>query len=158
MQMIDLSHIHPMLVHFPIVFFITATVIFLVTALRAGNLAARDCLPLTGAGALVIGLLMAYFAAFFGDVALDAAIAKGFALAPLERHEDMALATLTFFSLLAVVLLAAIWKKISLERNRAWYFFAATAVGIVLLLITAYYGGELVYGIGVNVDAVVPLK
>jgi hypothetical protein len=48
-EMIDLSHIHPMLVHFPLVFFITAAVIFLVLAGRRGNLAARECLPLAGA-------------------------------------------------------------------------------------------------------------
>ena len=126
--------------------------------MKSGNLTARECLPLTGVAALVIGLLMAYMAAFFGDIALDAAVAKGFAAAPLERHEEMAMVTLTVFSLLAIVLLLATWKKISLVRNRAWYFFAAAAVGIVLLLVTAYFGGDLVYHIGVNVDSVIPLK
>jgi uncharacterized membrane protein len=101
---------------------------------------------------------MAYLAAFFGDVALDAAIGKGFSSAPLERHEEMAMATLTVFSLLAGVLLAAIWRKIPLERRRAWYFVTAAAVGIGLLLVTAYFGGELVYRIGVNVDSVIPVK
>ena len=136
--MIDLSHIHPMLVHFPLVFFITAAVIFLVLAGRTGNLAARECLPLAGATVLVVGLLMGYVAAFFGDAALDAAVAKGFPVPPLERHEEMAIITLTFFSLLTAVLLAAIWKKIPLTRNRAWYFFGAAAVGIVLLLVCCY--------------------
>ena len=156
--MIDLSHIHPMLVHFPIVYFITATVIFLVLAWKSDNLAAWKCLPLTGGAALVLGLCMAYLAAFFGDIALDIAAGKGFAKAPMERHEFMAMVTLTFFSLLAVLLLVAIWKKIPLTGRRAWFFFAASAVGIVLLLVTAYFGGELVYRIGVNVDSVMPVK
>lgn len=156
--MIDFNHIHPMLVHFPIVFFISATVIFLVLALKSGDLTARECLPLTGGAALFIGLLMAYVAAFFGDIALDGAVAKGFATAPLERHETMAMVTITVFSLLAAVLLVSMWKKVSLTRSRAWLFFAAAAVGIVLLLVTAYFGGDLVYRIGVNVDAVIPVK
>ena len=156
--MIDLAHIHPMLVHFPIVFLITATVIFSAIAGRSGNIGAKTCLPLIGAGALVAGLLMGYLAAFFGDIALDAAVAKGFAVSPLERHEEMAAITLTFFSLLAVMLLTAIWRNISLEGKRAWYFTAAAAVGMVLLIITAYFGGDLVYHIGVNVDSVLPVK
>lgn len=156
--MINLTHIHPMLVHFPIVFFITATVIFFVLAGRSGNIAARECLPLTGVGALVAGLLIAYLAAFFGDIALDAAVAKGFAVPPLERHEEMATLTLTVFSLLGAGLLVAIWKNISLDGKRAWYVASFAAVGIVLLLITAYFGGDLVYHIGVNVDSVIPMK
>ena len=156
--MIDLSHIHPMLVHFPIVYFITATVIFLFLAWKSGNLAAREPLSMTGGAALVLGVLMAYLAAFFGDSALDIAVAKGFNKAPIERHELMAMITLTVFSLLSVVLLAAIWKKIPLTGRRAWCFFAVSAVGIVLLIVTAYFGGELVYHIGVNVDSVIPVK
>lgn len=156
--MIDLTHIHPMLVHFPIVFFITATVIFLVIAIRSGNIAARECLSLTGAAILVAGLLIGYLAAFFGDIALDAAVAKGFAVPPLEHHEEMAATTLTFFSVLAVVQLFAIWKKIPVDHKRAWYFAAAAVVGVALLIFTAYLGGHLVYDIGVNVNSVVPVK
>lgn len=156
--MIDLSHIHPMLVHFPIVYFITAAVIFLFLAWKSGNLAARESLPVTGCVALVLGLLMAYLAAIFGDISLDIAVAKGFDKAPIERHELMAMITLTIFSLLAAVLLAAIWKKIPLTGRRAWGFFAVSAVGIVLLIVTAYFGGELVYHIGVNVDSFIPVK
>jgi len=158
MATIDITHIHPMLVHFPIVFFITTTVIFLVITIRKGDIAARNCLPLTGAGVLAAGLLIGYLAAFFGDIALDAAVAKGFAVQPLERHEEMAAATLIFFSLLAVVLLFAFWKKFSLARTRAWYFTAAAVAGLAILITTAYFGGDLVYRIGVNVDSVVPLK
>jgi uncharacterized membrane protein len=156
--MIDITHIHPMLVHFPIVFFITAAVIFFVIAIRFGNLTARNCLPLIGAATVIIGLLIGYVAAFFGDIALDAAIAKGFPVPPLERHEGMAMVTLTFFSLLAAVLLAAIWKNIALNRKRAWFFFAAAAIGMIVLIITAYFGGDLVYHLGVNVDSVSRLK
>jgi uncharacterized membrane protein len=156
--MIDIAHIHPMLVHFPIVFFITATVIFFVIAIRKGDIAAKNCLPLTGAGVLVAGLLIGYLTAFFGDIALDAAVAKGFAIHPLDRHEGMAAVTLTVFSLLAVVLLAAFWKNVPLDSRRASYFTAAAVVGLVLLIVTAYFGGDLVYRIGVNVDSAVPMK
>ena len=109
-------------------------------------------------GTLVAGLLIGYLAAFFGDIALDAAVAKGFAVPPLEHHEEMAATTLTFFSVLAVVQLFAIWKKIPVDHKRAWYFAAAAVVGVALLIFTAYLGGHLVYDIGVNVNSVVPVK
>ena len=156
--MIEITHIHPMLVHFPIVLFLGATVMFCWISVKRGDVAARECLPLTAAWALVVGLLMGYLAAFFGDIALDAAAAKGFAVPPMELHEEMATITLVVFSLLAAVLLGAHWKKIPLNRNKAWGFTAVALAGVVLLLVTAYFGGDLVHRLGVNVRAVVPGK
>lgn len=37
-----------------------------------------------------MGPLIGYLAAFFGDIALDAAVANGFMVPQLERHEETA--------------------------------------------------------------------
>ena len=155
--MIPIEHIHPMLVHFPIVLFTLALCIDtgLVFMLR-GDLSARRCLPLTGLAALGIGLLFAVLAAVFGDMALDIAVDKGFGRDPLEEHEGLAGATITLFGLLALVQIIAAWRSIPLDGNRGKAFVGVMAIGFLLLVSTAYHGGELVYGLGVNVAHVTP--
>jgi len=40
---IDITHIHPMLVHFPVVLFIVTTVINLIIVIRKGDIAENVC-------------------------------------------------------------------------------------------------------------------
>ncbi len=150
--MIPIEHIHPMLVHFPIVLFTTALSIdaFVVFA-RGGDLSARRCLSLTGLAALVAGLVFAVLAAVFGDIALDIAIDRGFERDPLEEHEGLAGTTIVLFGLLTVVQSLAVWRAIPLSGNKGKAFVAILGIGFLLLASTAYHGGELVYGLGVNV-------
>ena len=61
--MIDLVHIHPMLVHFPIVLFLVAIAVQLLTLVRGGDLSERACLPSIGSVALILGALAALAAA-----------------------------------------------------------------------------------------------
>lgn len=154
--MIALDHVHPMLVHFPIVLFIAATIVFLFVLFRRGNIAARSGPAAVGTVAMIAGLGFAFLAAFFGDIALDAAVGKGFARPPLEAHEELAVMTMIVFSLLSLVLLGAMWRRIELRGGRGWMFAAVAVLGVGLLLDTAYHGGDLVYVRGVNVDAVAP--
>lgn len=152
--MIDIAHIHPMIVHFPIVFFITALGLDLVVLGRRCDLAARRCLSNTALVALVFAALAAVVAASFGDMALDAALDKGFAKGPLEEHEGFGVTTMFYFCVLALVQLIAWWRRIPLAGSRGWAFFAFGIIGLGILIATAYHGGELVYHLGVNVDAV----
>ena len=105
---------------------------------------------------LVGGVVSALVAAGFGDVALDAAIDKGFPKKALEEHEDLAGTTIVIFGVLAVVLLGAMWKKLQITGVKGVIFLLATVAGTFMLLNTAYHGGELVYKEGVNVEAVKP--
>jgi uncharacterized membrane protein len=153
---IDLVHIHPMLVHFPIVLFLVAIAGQLLTLARGGDLSERACLPSISLVALILAALAALAAAVFGDIALDHAVELGFPKGPLETHQELGLTTTWLFVALAAVLGLAWWRKISMKAARGWALALVGVVGCAFLLLTAYHGGNLVYKIGVNVDAVKP--
>jgi uncharacterized membrane protein len=153
--MIPITEIHPMLVHFPIVLWISSEIIAVSVLLTGGDLSARRHWPLTAFYALLAGMVFAALAAFFGDVALDHAVAAGFPAAPLETHEAFAITTLCIFGLHTVLRLLAIGRRYPLSGLRGWLSELPGLIGIVLLIVTAYLGGELVYHLGVNVAAVI---
>ena len=154
--MIDMVHIHPMLVHFPIVLVLIAIATQLLTLIRGGDLTERACLPSIGLGGLILGAAGALAAAVFGDIALDHALDLGFPKGPLEIHQALGLTTTWLFVALALLNGLAWWRRISLKTARGWSVALVGVVGCVILLLTAYHGGNLVYKIGVNVDAVNP--
>lgn len=151
--MIFITEIHPMLAHFPIVLWVSAEFIAVIQLLRGADLGSRQHWPLTAFYALLGGTLFAALAAVFGDIASEHAIAAGFPEAPIERHETFAIITLSIFSVHALVRLLAIWRGYALTGLRGWLAELPGLIGIVLLVATAYYGGELVYHLGVNVAA-----
>jgi uncharacterized membrane protein len=153
--MIPITEIHPMLVHFPIVLWISAETIAVVVLLRGGDLSARQQWPVVALYSLLAGTAFAFIAALFGDIALDHAVAAGFAAGPMEIHETVAVITLSIFALHAALRLLAIWRRYPLVGIRGWLAELPGLVGICGLLVTAYLGGELVYHMGVNVAAVV---
>ncbi|VAW73005.1 hypothetical protein MNBD_GAMMA14-442 [hydrothermal vent metagenome] len=154
--MIDIAHVHPMLVHFPIVLFLLAVAIDFFVLIRKGDLASKDCLPTIGLSALLLAALAAIAAATFGDIALDKAVELGFGKAPLEQHEELGLTTLWIMIGLAVWQVMARWRGMRLNASTGWIFFAISLVGTGTLLTAAYFGGELVYNLGVNVAPVQP--
>jgi uncharacterized membrane protein len=153
--MIPITEIHPMLVHFPIVLWISAETIAVVVLLRGGDLSARQHWPAVALYSLLAGTAFALIAALFGDIALDHAVAAGFAAGPLEIHETVAVITLSIFALHSALRLLAIWRRYPLIGIRGWLAELPGLVGICGLLVTAYLGGELVYHMGVNVAAMV---
>jgi uncharacterized membrane protein len=154
--MISIAIIHPMLVHFPIVFLITAVALDIIMLLTKKDLASRQCLALIAFSALLLGTLSAGVAAIFGDIALDKAISLGFPSGPLETHETLALITIAVFSFHCLLRLLALWRRYPLRGFIGWISALPEMVGVVLLISTAYYGGELVYHLGVNVAPVLP--
>jgi len=155
--MVKVEHIHPMLVHFPIVLLLTAAIIdALILFHKDNDLAARNCLARTGLAALLLGTAFAIIAAAFGDMALDIAIDKGFDKAPLTEHEGLAGLTIGVFGVLALGQLIAAWRGIHLGGKPGKLFLAAILLGCALLIVTAYHGGGLVYELGVNVTGVTP--
>lgn len=156
--MIDLTHIHPMLVHFPVVLFISTVLLQFIVIIRKGDLAARECLSLISLATILAGVAMAILAAVFGDLALDAAIDKGFDKAPLEEHQGFAGLTIAIFTVIALAQAYAVWRKRTLTGVKAGVLLLASLVGVGVLITTAYHGGQLVYEIGVNVTPVKPVK
>jgi uncharacterized membrane protein len=154
--MISIAHIHPMLVHFPIVLLFIAVALDMALLLSKKNLVDRKCLQSLALSALLLGTLSAIAAAVFGDFALDAAISKGFPSGPLEIHEEMALITIAIFCFDCLLRLLAVWRRYALQGFIGWISALPGIVGLFLLVTTAYYGGELVYYFGVNVAPVIP--
>lgn len=154
--MIDIVHIHPMIVHFPIVLYLVAAVIAVWITLKGGNLASGDCLARTGFAALFLAAVSAALATTFGDIAYDHARDLGFPMDPLEEHEELGFATLWVMLGLMVWQGVMRWRRRSLSGLSAKFFTGVMLIGAGVLLVTAYHGGELVYQLGVNVAPVVP--
>ncbi len=152
--MIPVTEIHPMLVHFPIVLWICAEAIAVIILISGGDLSARNHWPLTAFYALLAGTASGILAAFFGDTAKDHAIAAGFPAHPIVIHEIFAITTIVVFGLHLVSRLLSIWRRYTLTGKRGWIAEIPGLIGIVLLITTAYFGGELVYRLGVNVAVV----
>ena len=154
--MIDLYHIHPMLVHFPIVLFLLGTALAFIALARRTDLSGRTCLANATLSVFVLAAIAAAVTAFFGDIAFDHAVSLGFPKGPLDRHAGFGYTTMWFFIVYAAFYLYAWWRHVPLARGRGWLWFVVGLVGVALVLVTAYFGGDLVYRIGVNVAPVTP--
>lgn len=148
--------IHPMIVHFPIVLLLSVPVIDAYALLRGGDLAARRCVPNVALTALLLGVAAAVVAIVFGEIAADHAAAVGFPTAPIDQHEGFATTTTAIFAVIAGLRLIARWRNFSLAAGRGWIFVAITAIAAALIIVTAYFGGHLVYDLGVNIAKVKP--
>ncbi|MBZ9539514.1 DUF2231 domain-containing protein [Modicisalibacter tunisiensis] len=152
----SMAHIHPMLVHFPIVLWLLAVACQCLVVLRGETFERRRSWQKASLWLLVLGTLGGLVAAGFGDAAFDIAREKGFPAAPIESHEELAMTTLTVFGLLTLVQAVVYWRRIALNRALSWVMPVAGLAGVVLMLMTADHGGDLVYEIGVNVAAAHP--
>jgi len=147
---IDMAHIHPMLVHFPLALFPVVLGIQFYALIKGQSLFGRDCAHSSAMGLLVLAAIAAVAAATFGDMALDKAVASGVKLSLLESHEDLGQVSAVLLVLLA---LAGSWLfKVQVPSMKVgWGFWLAGVTVFVVLIITAWHGGHLVYDLGVNV-------
>lgn len=154
--MIPIEHIHPMIVHFPIVMLMVAAAADVYLVARRRDLVGGSYLSRVSMGALAIAAASAVLAYVFGDVALDAAVARGFPEATLETHEGLATTTMIITVVLALLRLGAYWRKIDLAGRRGPLLTLGSLAGVAMMVVTAYYGGQLVYQLGVNVALAQP--
>ena len=144
--MIDVAHIHPMLVHFPLALMPLAVVAQLITVSRGRSLFTRSCLANAGI------LLLALAAAVFGDLALDKAVDAGVALSQMEEHEELGMLSAWVLAGLIAVEGWFYYRKVEARLVSIAALLAGSGM-LVMLLTTAWFGGNLVYGLGVNVAA-----
>lgn len=149
--MLSVAHIHPIVVHFPIVYFLSLTGFDAVMLLMRLPIAGRNCTANISAALAVLAGLAALAAYIFGDMAYDAAIASGVAGARLETHETLGTITASSFVLWALLRGYMWWRRVSLDGGRKWAVVATEIAGVFLIVTTAYFGGQLVYELGVNV-------
>lgn len=151
-----LEHIHPIVVHFPIVLLLLALTLDARNGFRGDDLAGAAVPARAGRLALYGGAVAAVLAVGFGYLAQSIAIGRGFADALIEDHEGLGVTTALVFAALAIGRAAAVRSGVPLGGGRGRLVAALTALGVAVLLATAYHGGQLVYGHGVNVAGVKP--
>ena len=137
--MIDLSHLHPMIVHFPIALIIIGFLSDLV-----GAITKRPFFTNAGLYLIVLGSLGTIAAYISGEIAGDGVTEAGALGAALETHENAA--TLALWS---VIILAIMRITLALTKKmvgwKQWVMVALLALGVGAISRTGYYGGELVY-------------
>jgi uncharacterized membrane protein len=144
-----LAPFHPALVHVPIALLIVG---FLFEA--AGRLSGAEWLPRAAAALLLLGALGAGAAFVSGKAAEERAEDQGVPEAPIESHESAGTATLIVAGLAAVLKLAELTVLKRRARVAGVLALVAYAAAAVLVGITGFRGGELVYKHGAGVQRV----
>jgi uncharacterized membrane protein len=149
--MIPSEHIHPMLVHFPIVFVLMLAVFDIVAVIGKGGrdrpVGHREHFHHPCRSRRPVAVVTYYF----GGVALDLAESHGFHSDIAETHEGLGELVAIAFVIWALIRALAWWRNIRLTGLAAAIVPVIEVVGSGLIIWTAYYGGILVYGLGVNV-------
>ncbi len=148
--MIDITHIHPMLVHFPLALVPVVLGIQLYALLRGQGLFGRGCAQSSAMGLLALAAVAAVVAVMFGDIALDAAVDAGIPDEQLEDHEDLGQISAVLLVLMTVVG-GWLFRQRTAPGKADWAFWLACVGVFAILLVTAWHGGHLVYDLGVNV-------
>jgi len=154
--LIDIAHIHPMLIHFPLALLPVALGAQLLALIKGQGLFSHQCLASTGIALIALAALAAIAAAVFGDIALDKAVAAGVPLSSLETHEELGKLSAALITLLAVFE-GWLFRKTNTNHKVNWGAWFTGLVVFLLLASTAWFGGQLVYELGVNVS-IVPIK
>lgn len=136
--MFSTSHIHPMLVHFPI----ALVMIGFVAELISLFFKREACLSFSGFWLLIVGT-MAALAAFLSGRIFTGDM-TGAAGAIKETHELFALITLCTL-ILSAGLRIYLKTKGKEEGNMKWLAFALYAISALAVSITGFYGGTLVF-------------
>jgi uncharacterized membrane protein len=145
------QHIHPMLVHFPIVLFLLLAGLDLIATARGLNVMEKTVVGniSTGVAALAGAFALATF--YFGGLALTHAEDGGFSSPIAETHESLGEITAIAFAVWAVVRVLMWLRNKPLPAAIKTVIPLIEIAGAILVTATAYFGGQLVYDLGVNV-------
>lgn len=137
--MLDLTHLHPMIVHFPIALLIVG---FLADAV--GLIFKKDFFTTAGFYLLILGTLGVVAAYLSGNFAGEGVTEAGALKQALETHESAAILTLWLMIGAALVRLSMVVLKKYIGFYR-WVAFIIFFLGVLSIARTGFYGGELVY-------------
>ncbi len=137
--MITTAHLHPMMIHFPIVLIIVG--FFAEIASLFFN-KKEPCLSVTGFYLLILGALAALTAWLTGNFFTSEM--SGSAGEIKEVHELFA--TLTLVTVIITAVFGIVIKIIKKEKTiLKWILFGLYCLATVFVTITGFYGGTLVY-------------
>lgn len=134
--------VHPMLVHFPIAFLAGGGVLLLWAWWRPSEMRHR-----TAAGMLLAGMILGWLAAAAGGLAyltVPAHTEEGHVL--MYWHLGLGLTMLALFTWVSI----ARWRGGATEATKPQLIAALS--GLILLMLTGYVGGSIVYHHGAGVD------
>lgn len=149
--MLSIAHIHPIAVHFPIVYFLSLAAFDIVMLIARMPISGRRCTANISATLAVLAGLAAVVAYEFGDMAFDAAVAGGVAAAKLGTHATLGTVTASCLALWGLIRAYIWWRGVPIEGGWKWAVVLIEIAGVALITVTAYFGGQLVYELGVNV-------
>jgi uncharacterized membrane protein len=152
MIVLPIEQLHPIAVHFPIVFLLSLAALDLFAVARKIPIDGRGGVANLSAGLAVLAGLGATAAYAFGDAALDIALAKGVAEAQLETHAMLGTITAALLALWGLARAFAWWRDLPIGGARAWCVVVVEIAFSLLIIAAAYFGGQLVYELGVNVN------
>jgi len=137
--MLDTTHIHPMIVHFPIALLIVGFLFDLVSLFIK-----KSFFSWAGYSLLILGTLGVVAAFLSGNLAGSGITEEGALKQALEVHEESAELTIWLASIAAIFRSVLLYfKKYSgILKSLALVLFFVTVLSIAR---TGFYGGELVY-------------
>lgn len=148
-----LEQFHPMFVHFPIVLILGLALFDLVLLARRVEIGAESGAANLSTGLAVLGGLSAIVAFIFGDMAFDVAVQAGQSVEQLDLHQELGTMTAIAVAIWGAVRGLGRWRRVTLMVRRM-ALVAAVECGLALLVVaTAYFGGRLVYDLGIGVSA-----
>ena len=137
--MFDTTHIHPMIVHFPIALIIVGFLADLI-----GTIWKKEFFSKVGFYLLILGTLGVVAAYFSGNLAGGGITEAGPLKQALETHEEAAQLSLWLMIGVAVLRIALmIFKKYS--GSLQWIAVLLFFLGVISIARTGFYGGELVF-------------
>jgi uncharacterized membrane protein len=142
---------HPIAIHFPIVLTILLAAFDLGWASRSPFPDHRGAAAQISTGLALLAGVAALIAFALGDIAYDIAVARGGPADALEIHEGLGSMTAITLAAWALVRGWLWWRGRGLSRRSVAAFATIEAAAMVLVIVTAFYGGRLVYTYGVGV-------
>ena len=132
--------LHPIAIHFPITFLLTGAVLHLINSYRLK----RAELEFFNSFLLYLGTVAAWIAVGLGLLAQRTAEHIPAAWEVLSDHKELGIWTAVVFTGLCS------WRILAKEKFKPLFTLAWVGAA-VLLIATAYHGGELVYSFGMGV-------
>jgi uncharacterized membrane protein len=138
--MIDTSHLHPMIVHFPVAL-ITIGFLAEVVSLFFKN---EKCLSKTGFYLLIIGALSAIAAWSTGQLFTNEPT-QGAIMGIFEKHETGALITMLLMIIGSAFRIFLVIRKKEEETIYKWIAFGIYFLAVAAVTFTGFMGGTMVY-------------